>query len=94
MDQIATSPTALINLPIGSRARIIAILGGRGLHRRLLGLGLRVGSEVEVLHQRGRGVVIAAADNRIALGGGVAEKLLIEPLAPVADELTRPVTSL
>jgi hypothetical protein len=37
---------------------------------------------VEVLHHRGHGVVIASAGNRIALGGGVAEKLLVESLPP------------
>jgi len=82
MDQLVTPHIALASLPIGSHARITAILGGHGLHRRLMGLGLRVGSEIDVLHQRGRGVVVASAGNRIALGGGVAEKLLIEPLPP------------
>jgi len=84
MDQLVTPPLILASLPIGSHARITAILGGHGLHRRLMGLGLRIGSEIAVLHQRGRGVVVASAGNRIALGGGVAEKLLIEPLPPVA----------
>jgi ferrous iron transport protein A len=82
-EQLVSSDIALANLPIGSHARITAILGGHGLHRRLMGLGLRVGTEIAVLHQRGRGVVIASAGNRIALGGGVAEKLLIELLPPV-----------
>ncbi len=72
--------TSLDTLPIGGHARIAAIQGGRNLHRRLMGLGLRVGAEVNVLHHRGRGVVVASAGNRIALGGGVAEKLLIETL--------------
>jgi ferrous iron transport protein A len=85
MDQVATPYVPLVSLPIGSRARITAIQGGQGLHRRLLGLGLRVGSEIDILHQRGCGVVIAAAGNRIALGGGVAEKLEIEPLPPIAS---------
>ncbi len=74
----------LSQLPLGSRARIRVIRGGRDLGRRLLGLGLRVGSEVEVLHHRGRGVVLAVGDTRIALGGGVAEKLLAEPLTEAA----------
>ncbi len=80
MDQPAVPVATLDAVPIGGRARITAIEGGRSLHRRLLGLGLRVGAEVQVLHHRGRGVVVASAGNRIALGGGVAEKLLIEHL--------------
>ena len=77
--------TSLDSLPVGSHARIAAILGGRNLHRRLMGLGLRVGAEVDVLHHRGRGVVVASAGNRIALGGGVAEKLMIELLPAGQD---------
>jgi ferrous iron transport protein A len=82
MDQLASPGLSLDALPIGSRARIIAIRGGRELHRRLMGLGLRVGTEIQVLHHRGRGVVVGSGGNRIALGGGVAEKLLLEPLPP------------
>lgn len=80
MDQLTPPLASLDSLPVGSHARIVSINGGRNLHRRLLGLGLRVGSEVAVLHHRGRGVVVACAGNRIALGGGVAEKLLIQTL--------------
>jgi ferrous iron transport protein A len=70
----------LIDLPIGAPARIAEIRGGRKLTRRLLSLGLRVGSEVAVLHHRGRGVVLSTGETRVALGGGVVEKLLVEPL--------------
>jgi len=77
---------SLLDLPIGSSARIAEIHGGRQLARRLLSLGLRVGSEVAILHHRGRGVVLSTGDSRIALGGGVVEKLLVEPLGvPPAD---------
>ncbi len=85
MDRAVTPLVSLDTLPIGGRARIMLIQGGRNLHRRLMGLGLRIGSEVEVLHHRGRGVVIACAGSRVALGGGVAEKLLIESLPPKQD---------
>jgi ferrous iron transport protein A len=82
MDQLATPELTLDRLPVGARARIVAIYGGRGLMRRLMGLGLRVGTDVNVVHHRGRGVVIAAAGNRIALGGGVTEKLAVQALPP------------
>jgi ferrous iron transport protein A len=72
----------LFDLPVGASARIAEIRGGRQLTRRLLGLGLRVGSEVAVLHHRGHGVVLSAGGTRVALGGGIVEKLLVEPLDP------------
>ncbi|MEW8385221.1 MAG: FeoA family protein [Candidatus Thiodiazotropha taylori] len=46
---------------------------------RLLSLGLRAGSEIELLQRRGSGVVVACQGNRVALGSGVAEKLLLSP---------------
>lgn len=64
--------------PVGKKVRLVAIDGGRQLVRRFLSLGLSLGSEVEVLHHRGRGVVIAKEGNRVALGGGMAEKLRAE----------------
>jgi ferrous iron transport protein A len=73
----------LSELPQGFRGRVREIRGGRQLAHRLRGLGLRVGSEVEMLHRKGQGVVVSVGDTRVALGAGVAEKLLIDPVAPV-----------
>jgi ferrous iron transport protein A len=69
----------LAGMPVGSRACIKQVMGGRRLTRRLLSLGLRVGSEIELLQRRGGGVVVACQGTRIALGAGVAEKLLLDP---------------
>jgi len=69
-------------LPVGAHARIEELHGGREMTRRLLSLGLRVGSEVEVVQHRGRGVVVASHGARVALGGGVAHKMLVQPVEP------------
>lgn len=69
---------ALSKIPVGAKVRLVAIDGGRGLSRRLLGLGISVNVELEVLHQRTSGVVVGKDGNRVALGQGVAEKLLVE----------------
>ncbi len=70
----------LPELPVGRRARIVAIQGDRETARKLLGLGLGVGSEISVVQQRNRGVVVARAGNRVALGSSVASRLLMQPL--------------
>ena len=75
-----TRPSTLGQLPIGGRAKITKINANRFIIRRLIGLGLRVGSEISILHHRGKGVVVAIEGNRIALGDGVTDKLLIEPI--------------
>ncbi len=69
----------LSGLPVGGRATIKRVLGGRLLVHRLLSLGLRVGSDIQLLQRRGSGVVVACRGNRVALGAGVAEKLLLIP---------------
>jgi ferrous iron transport protein A len=71
---------SLIDTPVGQKVRLIAIDGGRPLVLRLLSLGLSVGAEIEVLHRRGRGVVVARDGNRVALGKGIAEKLRAEAI--------------
>ena len=43
-------------------------------------LGLRVGSEIIVLHHRGSGLVISHGNTLVALGGGIVEKLRVAPL--------------
>ena len=65
----------LSDTPVGQKVRLVSISGGKQLVRRLLALGLTVGSELEVLHHRGRGVVVAKQGNRVALGKGIAEKI-------------------
>ncbi len=80
MNQPTAELNSLAELPLGATARIVRIVGGRDLSRRLLGLGLHIGSEIRIEHRRGRGLVVASGETRIALGGGIVEKLFVEPL--------------
>jgi ferrous iron transport protein A len=79
-DETSAEFTSLSNINAGERVRIAHIRGGRDLIRRLLSLGLREGVEVDVLQRRGRGVVVAHAGTRVAIGGGIAKKLDVSPL--------------
>ncbi len=65
----------------GACLRIIALNGGKGLTTRLTELGLNVGSEVRVVQRQGGGLLVARGESRIALGGGMAAKILVAPLA-------------
>ncbi|MCP3854023.1 MAG: ferrous iron transport protein A [Actinomycetia bacterium] len=69
---------ALADIPPRVKARIVAISAGKDITRRCLALGLRVGAEVTVSHRRGRGVVVASDGNRVALGGDMAELVMVE----------------
>ena len=83
MKTVSVNLQSLRTLPVGGHARIACIDGGAQLTRRLMGLGLRVGSNVAVLQHRGRGVVLASGDTRIALGADIASQLLVEPTSAV-----------
>ncbi len=57
--------------------RVVAIEGGHQLIRRLMGLGIRVGVSLTISHHRGHAVVVAVQGSRVALGRGMASKLLV-----------------
>ncbi len=70
----------LDQLPIGEHARIVAIHGGKQIARKMRGLGLKVGSEVDIIHRRGHGVVVGKNGHRIAIGSGISHRLLMQRL--------------
>ena len=72
--------TGLLSLQKGHRGRIAAIDGDRQMIRRMLSLGLRVGTVIDMLNHRGKSVVIQNAGTRVALGPSMAEMLHVEPL--------------
>ena len=65
----------------GERLVIKQIIGGAGARMRLLTMGLRIGDPIEVITNQNNGQVVIAADfKRYALGRGLAEKIMVEPL--------------
>lgn len=64
----------------GKTVRVVKVLGGRGLARRLYEIGLLPGAEIEVVRNSKHGPVIVR--NKIAgtfsLGYGVARKIVVE----------------
>ena len=64
----------------GERVRIAHLHGGCGLETRLTSLGLNRGSEIEVLHHHGGNIVVLRGDSRLALGAGMANKVMVVPI--------------
>jgi len=64
----------------GVAVRILALRGGKGLSLRLTELGLNVGAEIQVLQRQGGGLLVARGEARIALGGGMAAKIVVAPV--------------
>ena len=71
----------LVNAKQGEQLIIREINGGAGARMRLLTMGLRIGDPIEIITNQNKGQVVIAADfNRYALGYGLAEKILVEPI--------------
>lgn len=76
-----TSPAAypLTMANEGETVRIVALMGGMGLDRRMTEMGLNVGAEVVVRNRQGGGLVVMRGETRYALGGGMAHKIMVTP---------------
>lgn len=65
----------------GKKVKVISIAGGRGLHARLLNMGLIPGSTIEVVNQGMIGPCIIVHNScRLAIGRGVAHKIIVSDL--------------
>ncbi|ADC62460.1 FeoA family protein [Allochromatium vinosum] len=64
----------------GERVRIQTLQGGKGLAKRLTELGLNPGTEVCIVTRQGGGLVVARGETRLALGCGMAVKILVEAI--------------
>lgn len=78
--QTAPCHSPLCDCAAGQACRVVGIDGDRALVNRLMGLGVRIGSELRIVQQRGQDVVIASTGNRIALGEAIARHLQVERL--------------
>lgn len=72
----------LVSAPSERKLKIVEILGGHGLRKRLFDLGFHKGDEI-VLDVRGvlQGPVLVrhiSSDTSVAIGRGIAAKILVE----------------
>ena len=65
----------------GRHVLVVALRGGSGLDRRMTEMGLNVGAKLVVRQREGGGVVVMRGGTRFALGGGMAHKIMVAPLA-------------
>jgi len=70
----------LTEMPTGSHGTVTEISGGKDMVRKMMALGLTVGTDIEMLHQRGKSVVVRSKGTRIAIGDTIADHLTVEPL--------------
>ncbi len=85
MIMAAASPLrrALRALPLsmlgpGERARLLSVNANEGLTSRLNAMGLTPGVEVTVIQDAGGPLLLSVRDSRLAVGRGMAQKILVE----------------
>ena len=81
----ARQQLSLADVGSGVSVRINTINGGRGLMGRLSSMGLVPGTEVQVISgRRGGAVIVGLRGCRIAIGCGMANKVMVEPVGDTA----------
>ncbi|UCD86165.1 MAG: ferrous iron transport protein A [Deltaproteobacteria bacterium] len=70
----------LSQMKTGQKGVVIQIAGGRGLNSRLAALGIRIGHEVTKVSSMlmAGPVVVKVGNTEIALGFGMAQKIIVE----------------
>ena len=63
----------------GERMRVMELLGGRNLRHRLADMQIFPGSVVELIASSGS-LIVAVGQTRVALGWGVARRIIVSPL--------------
>ncbi|NLS45640.1 MAG: ferrous iron transport protein A [Firmicutes bacterium] len=80
MEKPAAIP--LVSVQAGKPVRVINVLGGHGLASRLEALGIRPGTNIikrSEMFMRGP-VTVEAHGAQIAIGYGMASRIMVEPL--------------
>ncbi|MEA5500634.1 FeoA family protein [Limnoraphis robusta Tam1] len=89
-EPVTSSSFPLTQAKSGTQVWVVGFRGKGGISR-LLGMGLTPGIELQVLSTQHSGsVVVAIADNRLGLGAGMAEKIMVtdEPLNRQQEQTT------
>lgn len=79
---MSTEPALFAPFPLamareGERLRVHLLRGGKAMEMRLTTLGLNVGSELTVSQREGGNLVVLRGETRIALGAGMAHKIMV-----------------
>lgn len=69
----------LVMVSEGEEVRLVGIRGGLNLRRRLADLGLNIGMTFRIVRVNPNGpLILAVKDSRLALGRGMAHKVMVE----------------
>lgn len=76
-----TAPTASFNIGLAARGARVRVAGLAGdlpaLAKRLEGMGIHPGSELEIIQREAGALIVRVGNTRVALGAGMAHKILV-----------------
>lgn len=76
-ESVDKAPFPLTMAQEGEQVKVFLLRGGKGLEKRLTSLGLNVGCELTVSQQQGGKMVVLRGETRLALGAGMAQKIMV-----------------
>lgn len=69
-------------IEVGHEAIIKKIMGGSGMHTKLGEMGFAQGTKIHIIRNDGSGpMVVSVMDSRMAIGRGMAQKIMVEEIA-------------
>jgi len=71
-------PLALVSP--GTQVKVLEVAGGIGMRARLAGMGVVAGATLKVLANDGGPLLVSCGETRLALGRGMAHRILVEEL--------------
>ncbi len=71
----------LINASKGSKVKVVDVVAGTGLKNRLMQMGLTPGTVVEVVENSRGPIIVSVKGVTLALGRGMASKIVVEDMA-------------
>ncbi len=75
---MSTMTRSLAELQVGEKRIVVGFAGGQEFQQRITSLGVYVGCEIEVLGGCAEGgMLVGVGESRIALGCGMAQKIII-----------------
>lgn len=75
-NQTGNLPLAMVGT--GQVVKLVKVAAGKMLTRRLAELGLTPGVQLEILQDQGGPLLLAVRDSRLALGRGMAHKIIVQ----------------
>jgi ferrous iron transport protein A len=79
--QHSHAPSASFGIGLAVRGSHVRVVGLTGEHpalaKRLEGMGIHAGSELEILQREGGALIVRIGSSRVALGAGMVHKIVV-----------------